>query len=142
MASSKQIIANRKNALRSTGPRSLLGKQRSRNNAKRHGLASRTSNDPNIEAEIVELTQMLSSDSRECIDTHIARQIAESYFDLHRIREVKSSVLEIPSGSIDVETSKMIVDRMRKISRYEKRAMSKRRRIFATEKRQNEANLE
>lgn len=40
MASEKQIAANRRNATRSTGPRTLSGKARSRTNALRHGLAA------------------------------------------------------------------------------------------------------
>jgi hypothetical protein len=40
MASDKQIAANRRNATKSTGPRTQEGKARSRLNALRHGLAS------------------------------------------------------------------------------------------------------
>jgi hypothetical protein len=40
MATEKQILANRKNAQASTGPRTIVGKARSRMNARRHGLAS------------------------------------------------------------------------------------------------------
>jgi hypothetical protein len=42
MTSAKQITANRLNALKSTGPRTAEGKQRSRQNAFRHGLAAET----------------------------------------------------------------------------------------------------
>jgi hypothetical protein len=42
MTSSKQIEANRRNALKSTGPRTEAGKQVSRCNAMRHGLAAQT----------------------------------------------------------------------------------------------------
>jgi len=40
MATEKQILANRKNARSSTGPRTVAGKMRSRMNARRHGLAA------------------------------------------------------------------------------------------------------
>ena len=40
MASDRQIAANRSNALKSTGPRSLSGKERSSQNAIKHGLTA------------------------------------------------------------------------------------------------------
>lgn len=41
MTSEKQLIANRSNALKSTGPRSLQGKYRVGQNALKHGLAAK-----------------------------------------------------------------------------------------------------
>ena len=46
MTSLKQIEANRRNALKSTGPRTETGKQRSRRNATRHGLTAETVIEP------------------------------------------------------------------------------------------------
>ena len=42
MTSFRQFEANRRNALRSTGPRTEDGKRRSRLNAVRHGLTAET----------------------------------------------------------------------------------------------------
>jgi hypothetical protein len=42
MTSFRQIEANRRNALRSTGPKTEEGKQQSRRNALRHGLTAET----------------------------------------------------------------------------------------------------
>src|SRR5437868_13885912 len=42
MTSYKQIEANRRNALKSTGPKTEVGKQASRHNAIRHGLMAET----------------------------------------------------------------------------------------------------
>lgn len=42
MTSPRQIAANRLNARKSTGPRTLAGKRRSRRNALRHGLTAET----------------------------------------------------------------------------------------------------
>jgi hypothetical protein len=39
MASERQIAANRRNAQKSTGPKSVQGKKRSSKNAYRHGLS-------------------------------------------------------------------------------------------------------
>src|SRR5882757_2275252 len=39
MASEQQIAANRKNAIKSTGPKTRAGKQRASGNAYRHGLS-------------------------------------------------------------------------------------------------------
>jgi hypothetical protein len=42
MASLRQVEANRRNALMSTGPQTEAGKKRSRGNAVRHGLTAET----------------------------------------------------------------------------------------------------
>ena len=42
MTSPRQIAANRRNAAKSTGPRTDEGKHRSRSNAVRHGLSAET----------------------------------------------------------------------------------------------------
>src|SRR6266567_9478057 len=46
MTSLRQLEANRRNALRSTGPRTENGKQQSRRNALKHGLTAETVIEP------------------------------------------------------------------------------------------------
>ena len=48
MATQRQIAANRRNALKSTGPRSQEGKAHSRMNALRHGASSKVMADENF----------------------------------------------------------------------------------------------
>ena len=52
MATEKQIAANRANAKRSTGPRTLAGKTISSRNACRHGLSNSLRLDPLTSAKI------------------------------------------------------------------------------------------
>lgn len=51
MASLKQFEANRRNALKSTGPRTEDGKRRASRNAVRHGLTAETVVEPIEDAE-------------------------------------------------------------------------------------------
>jgi hypothetical protein len=60
MVSSKQAAANTANARRSTGPRSIAGKARSRVNAFKHGLAVPVSALPELAPEILHLARTLA----------------------------------------------------------------------------------
>jgi len=60
MASERQIAANRRNAKKSTGPRSKAGREASRRNARRHGLAVAIETDPAFHQDIEELAKTLS----------------------------------------------------------------------------------
>jgi hypothetical protein len=129
VTSARKIESNKRNASRSTGPRTPGGKLRSRNNARRHGLATRIEDDPEAQGRIEDLTTILAEGSNEFEHVERSRTLAECYFDLRRIRAARYEVFlsisdfENVSGG-DFENALRAMDG---ISRYETRASSKRR---------------
>lgn len=74
MTSKRKVISNRKNAQKSTGPRSELGRMRSRRNALQHGLAIAIGSDPSFSKDIDALTSTLECGGRGPIFQELARQ--------------------------------------------------------------------
>ena len=96
MATQKQIEANRRNARRSTGPRSASGKKRASRNAFSHGLSR-----PVFGAQFARAVEALASrilgDHGRANDQHAlasARQIAEAEFELARVQRIKVALIE------------------------------------------------
>ena len=111
MASEKQIEANRRNALNSTGPRTKGGKARSRMNARRHGLASAA---PALMGTAdVKLLQADGTDNYECVN---AVDLARS--DI--LGEIDDLIQEPPSEALH-----KAVRRLAALQRYAARNFSK-----------------
>jgi len=93
MASERQIAANRKNARKSTGPRTNAGKQRAAKNARRHGLSIQTD-----EGENAQTIESLARGIVEGVtDQHLlqcARTVAYAHLELARIRQVKRDIID------------------------------------------------
>jgi hypothetical protein len=81
MSSDRQIAANQNNAQKSTGPSSKAGREISRRNAHRHGLAIKIGSDPAFRDEIEKLSQTLSSGAQFTL-AHVREAAADS--DLFR----------------------------------------------------------
>jgi hypothetical protein len=94
MATERQIAANRRNALKSTGPRTKTGKKRSSKNAYRHGLRSRPTRSQSQAREIEELARELAGDTKNPIVLAWARTAAEATFELIRIRRTRVALIE------------------------------------------------
>ena len=86
MTSERQIAANRRNAKRSSGPRSAAGKARSRRNAQRHGLAIASRTIPAFQQDVMELARLLSPAGDDFDDAALIA--AEAEIDLLRISKV------------------------------------------------------
>jgi hypothetical protein len=132
MTSTRKSESNKRNASRSTGPRTPGGKLRSRTNARRHGLATPVEHDSEARGRIEYLTAILAEGSHDCERIEQSRILAACHLDLHRIRSARYEVfltidnLENASCN-DLETAMRAMD---KINQYERRALSKRRRAL------------
>jgi len=134
MISERKVAANRRNALRSTGPRTNHGKTSARQNALRHGLAVRLVSDPNISKEVKRLAYAVAGENPDPVRFDQALTIAEMEFDLARIRKVRaaifqqmSSTLCAPASSESVSVLANVATDLLKIDRYERRALSRRK---------------
>jgi predicted transcriptional regulator len=93
MASERQIAANRRNALRSTGPRSSASKQRVSRNAYRHGLSISVEVDPVLAEQVDQLARKIDGNSKDELKFQYARQVAAAQLDLARVRQAKIALL-------------------------------------------------
>jgi hypothetical protein len=94
MTSDRQISANRRNARRSSGPRTTEGKARVGENACRHGLTAMKVRDSATTARITKLRDRILRDGTELLGTYDATLLAEAEIQLQRIMEAELAVLE------------------------------------------------
>jgi hypothetical protein len=130
MSSDRQIAANQTNAQKSTGPRSEAGREVSRHNARRHGLAIEVGNDPVFHDDIEKLAGVLSSGAKDVCER--ARETPEAELDLLRIRKVRTWLFETHC-STDATLPDSLVElneNLAKLERYERRAFSRHKRAL------------
>jgi hypothetical protein len=95
MATDKQNAANRRNAVRSTGPRTLSGKARSRRNSIRHGLLSKVMADPALVGEARKLAIRIAREHGRpdhCVE---AQTVAEAELTILQARAARARVLDM-----------------------------------------------
>jgi hypothetical protein len=103
MASERQIAANRRNAGKSTGPRSGAGKSRASRNAYRHGLNLSITSTA-ADAKLLEkLVRKITGDSEDAIVIERARAVAQAELELARVRQAKVALIKRASafGELD-----------------------------------------
>ena len=124
MTSGRKIESNRNNAKKSTGPRSEAGRQISRYNARRHGLAVAISADPSFSNEIETLAKALSAGIGGQTVGEFAREAAEADIDLQRIRKTRALRFGAVVGNLEAQpqTYAQLAEDLVKIERYERRA--------------------
>jgi hypothetical protein len=93
----KQIEANRRNALKSTGPTTLEGKERSRRNALRHGLTAETVIATLEDAEdyqAFEAAVIADYDAESAVERELVLRLASVLWRLRRATGIETTLLE------------------------------------------------
>jgi hypothetical protein len=101
MTSLRQIAANRRNASKSTGPRSDEGKQRSRCNAVRHGLSAETVIGALEDAEdykAFEAAITADYDAQSAVERELVLRIAGLLWRLRRATTIEAGLFEIQAA--------------------------------------------
>jgi hypothetical protein len=75
MASERQIAANRRNARKSTGPRSGAGRKRASRNAYRHGLTLNIGSSAAFAKQLDKLVRKIAGDTDDAILLERAREM-------------------------------------------------------------------
>ena len=97
MSSLKQIEANRRNALKSTGPITAEGKERSRCNAVRHGLTAETVIADLEDAEdykAFEAAIIVDYDAQTAVERELVLRLASALWRLRRAIGIESGIFE------------------------------------------------
>ena len=94
MATERQIAANRRNAVKSTGPRSSAGKRRARRNSYRHGLSVGAAGRPGCAEHVEKLARKIAGAGADAMVLEQARSVAQAQLDLTQIRRMRVSLIQ------------------------------------------------
>jgi hypothetical protein len=125
LATEKQIAANRANAKRSTGPKTLAGKLKSSRNAYRHGLSGPVQLDPAALAKIGAIALALAGKDANEDQLALAADFARAQLELVLIRSRCTELME------KIELDDINSQELRRIAaldRYERYCLTRRRR--------------
>jgi hypothetical protein len=99
MTTFRQIEANRRNALKSTGPKTEAGKQQSRRNAVRHGLMAETVVDVLEDPEdykAFEIAVASDFDAQTAVERELVLRLASLLWRLRRATAIDTGLLQTP----------------------------------------------
>jgi hypothetical protein len=103
MTSSKQIEANRRNSLKSTGPKTETGKQASRGNAVRHGLTAETVIGALEDAEDYKAFEAAVTgdyDAQSAVERELVLRLASLLWRLRRATTIETGLFEIQADHL------------------------------------------
>jgi hypothetical protein len=125
MASEKQLKANRENAKRSSGPKTAAGRLKSSRNALRHGLSLPLTADPAAAMKARQIAPVLVPEGAGDMQVMAAIEMAQAQAQLLRVAAVRSQLmLNLDFASTNLKQ----VRRLAALDRYERQALTRRRR--------------
>jgi hypothetical protein len=93
MATARQIAANRRNARRSTGPRSQAARKRASRNSFRHGLAAGVITNAERIKHVERTARKIAGATTDIVTLEWARTVAQAEYDLAQVRRVKAALM-------------------------------------------------
>ena len=135
MTSQKVIAANRRNARRSTGPRTAAGKRKVAGNALRHGLTV-SAPEPAMTAAVARMTAAAAGANASPQRVALVQPIAEAEVEILRVRRARVALIDLEiasmAGAVRGEADAMlrILPQLTRLERYERRAMARRNRAL------------
>ena len=134
--SDRKIAANRRNAVKSTGPRTAVGRSRTRRNAWSHGLAAVHAH-PSRRLEVEPLAVSIAGDSVSPDRLALAHVIAEAELELRRIEQARIALFGELLGGTDWSDANLkprlspeLLLKLVRLERYKRRAWSKRKKAL------------
>jgi hypothetical protein len=103
MTSYRQIEANRRNALNSTGPRTDSGKRQSRRNAVRHGLTAETVIgllEDGEDYQRFEAAVIADYDAQSAVERELVLRLASVLWRLRRATTMETGLFEIQAENL------------------------------------------
>lgn len=117
MTTEKAIEANRRNALKSTGPKSPEGKARSSANAVKHGLSSGTwllLDEDHEEFEAFTAGLFCALDPKGPLESALVDRIAGLFWRLGRAERLAGELIEFGAGALPGPEYRAIIDGLRR----------------------------
>lgn len=128
MTSLRRIYANRRNAQRSTGPKTAAGKARSARNGRRHGLTLPVWTDPELVRMIEPLMHAIAGRGASAARKEAAARVVVAHVQVLRVRRRRKRL--IAASVLDVDFNKAFkkaIKQAASLDRYERRALSRRK---------------
>jgi hypothetical protein len=129
--------ANRRNATRSTGPRTSAGKARSSQNARKHGLSISVQVQPHLADLVQDLATRLDAEATSSHAPEEVQALATAMLEVLRVRSVRTQILEelaahctdlsVAGSAASRKEIANLLQHLVRADRYERRALSRRK---------------